>query len=358
MALGYNSNKETEHAFITIEKNIKGDKVSRLVLLYGKEEYLIKFYADVLIDKYVSPACKPIDLVTLEGDQVNARTIIENLETISLMSERKVVYIPDFMVAAGKSQKGFTEADSKEIIEYFKDIPEGSMLLMTATEPEDSRSKKSKIYTAVEKYGKVYDFQSLKDNMLKGFIEKRFRNSGKLYSSSVINTIISESGYGNKAIDYSLYNLENDLRKIIAHAGANQEITIADVSGVLTSNPENDVFAMLDAIGRNRKDEAFRLLHNLLESGTPVFNLLRLVANQLELILMVKEMKDEGMSMPAIQKALGIHQFRLKKAMAVTGQYSMEDLRKALTSAYEIDENIKSGLLESSLAMEYFISQL
>lgn len=356
MALAYN--KETEHAFITIEKNIKEGKISNLILLYGKEEYLIKFYAETLINKFVSPACKPIDLVTLEGDQVNASSVIENLETISLMSERKVVYLPDFAPAAGKSQKGFTENDAKELIEYFKDIPDGSMLLITVNEPEDNRGKKSKIYTAIEKYGKVYDFQSLKDNMLRGFIEKRFRSAGKVYSSSVINMIISESGYGNKAIDYSLYNLENDLRKIIAHTGFNQEITAADVAGVITSNPENDVFAMLDAIGKNRKDEAFRLLHNLLESGTPVFNLLRLITNQLELVLMVKEMKNEGMSLPAMQKSLGIHQFRLKKAMAVTGQYSMEDLRKTLASAYEIDENIKSGLLESSLAMEYFIAQL
>lgn len=356
MASGYN--KETEHAFITIEKDLKEGRISRLVLLYGKEEYLIKFYADALINRFVSPACKPIDLVTLEGENLSISAITDNLETISLMSERKVVYLPDFMPAAGKSQKGFSETDVKTLIEYVKDIPEGAMLLITATEPEDSRGKKSKLLTAVEKYGKVYDFQSLKDNMLRGFIEKRFRNAGKIYSSAVINTIISESGYGNKAIDYSLYNLENDLRKIVAHAGANQEITVADVNGVVSSNPENDVFAMLDAIGRNRKDEAFRLLHNLLESGTPVFNLLRLITNQLELILMVKEMKDEGMSLPAIQKALGIHQFRLKKAMAVTGQYSMEDLRKALSSAYEIDGNIKTGLLESSLAMEYFIAQL
>ena len=79
---------------------------------------------------------------------------------------------------------------------------------------------------------------------------------------------MSESGYGNKAIEYSLYNLENDLKKIIAHSGNSSEITAADVSDIIAANPENNVFAMLDAIGRNRKDEAFRLLHNLPVSYT------------------------------------------------------------------------------------------
>ncbi|MGN0702966.1 MAG: DNA polymerase III subunit delta [Lentihominibacter sp.] len=350
--------KESEHAFVTIEKDLKEGRIPRLILLCGKEEYLIRWYTDTLVDRFVSDACRAIDLVVLEGESLTLENIIENTETISLMSERKVVLIQDFSPVYGKNIRGFGEADIKGLTDYFKDIPEGSLLLITASEPEDYRNKKSRIMTAVEKHGKIYDFQSLKDNMLRSFIEKRFRAAGKAYSSSVINLIMSESGYGNKAIDYTLYNLENDLKKIIAHCGSSSEVTAADVSDVLSTNPENDVFAMLDAIGRNRKDEAFRLLHNLIESGTPVFNLLHLITNQLELILTVKEMKDEGMTLNAIQKKLGIHQFRIRKAMAVTGQYSMDDLRKTLCAAYDVDENIKTGLLESTMALEFFIAQI
>ena len=84
--------------------------------------------------------------------------------------------------------------------------------------------------------------------------------------------------------------------------------------------------------------------------------MLRLITGQLELILSVKEMRDAGMSLPEMQKKLGVHQFRIKKAMAVTGQYSMKDLRAALCAAYEVDENIKTGLLDGQLALEYFIA--
>ena len=348
--------KEKEHAFITIGKDIKEGKIPRLVLLCGKEDYLIRFYANALIKKYVSDACRPIDLVTLEGDFLSVDKVKESLETVSLMSERKVVFLPEFTPAAGKAIKGFTDADVKELIDYFSMIPEGSLLLITASETDEAKAKKNKVRTAVEKYGTVYDFQSLNEGQLQNFIEKRFRAAGKTYAPSVIRMIMSESGYGNKAIDYSLYNLENDLKKIIAHSDG--QITPDDVNKVLASNPENNVFAMLDAIGRNRKDEAFRLLHNLLQSGTPVFNLLRLITGQLELILAVKEMREEGMSLPQMQKTLGIHQFRVKKAMAVTGQYSMKDLRAALSAAYEVDENIKTGLMDGQLALEYFIAGL
>lgn len=350
--------REKEHAFITIGKDIKEGNIPRLVLLCGKEDYLIRFYAASLIKKYVSEACKPIDLVTLEGDALTLDKVKESLETVSLMSERKVVFLPDFTPAAGKALKGFGEADVKGLIDYFKDIPEGALLLIAAPEIDENKSKKNKVRTAVEKHGKVYDFEPLNEGQLANFIEKRFRTAGRTYTPSVVKMIMSESGYGNKAIDYSLYNLENDLRKIIAHCDRDGRITTDDVKDVLASNPENNVFAMLDAIGRNRKDEAFRLLHNLLQSGTPVFNLLRLITGQLELILSVKEMREDGLTLAQMQKKLGVHQFRVKKAMAMTGQYSMTDLRAALCAAYEVDENIKTGLLDGQLALEYFIAGL
>ena len=92
--------------------------------------------------------------------------------------------------------------------------------------------------------------------------------------------------------------------------------------------------------------------------GSSVFQLLGLITGQLELILSVKEMKDEGVPPGSIHKKLGMHEFRVKKAMAVTGLYSMADLRNALSAAYEVDENIKTGLMEDSLALEFFIAKL
>jgi len=175
---------------------------------------------------------------------------------------------------------------------------------------------------------------------------------------SITELIVSESGYGSKGVSYSLYELVNDLQKIIAHSGDAPEITAEDVRNTITVNPEHNVFAMLDAIGRNRKDEAFRLLHNLLSAGTGEIGLIWRITDQLELILSVKEMREEGLSLSAMQKQLGVHEFKIKKAAEVTGNYSMEDLRRVLHEAYQIEGHIKTGLFSGSLALEYFIAKI
>lgn len=355
LARGYY--REKEHAFTAIERDLRENKVPCVVLLCGSEDYLIEWYKDALVKRYVSDAVRSIDLTVIEGENLSFENIRDSAETLSIMSERKVVLIPDFLPAEGKSVKGFRDSDIDRFAEYISEMPQGSMIIMTAREQEDSRRRKNKIKAAVEKYGKVYDFQQLSEKQLRGFIEKRLKVSGRSFHPSLTDMIISESGYGNKAVEYRLYNLDNDLKKIIAHSRGDS-IKESDVRAVMSASPENDVFAMLDAIGRNRKDEALLLLHNLLDSGTPAFNLLRLITGQLELMLEVKEMKEEGMGPEEMQKTLGAHQFRIKKALSASGKYQLKTLKKILCEAYEVDGNIKTVLFDDSLALEYFVAKL
>lgn len=357
--MAYNqSAKKKEHAFQAIGKDIKADKIGSLVFLCGEEQYLVHWAVDLLAKTYINKACESLDFIKLDPDNLTVDQIKESCETLSMLSPKRVVLIPEFPAASGRKSRNFTEADEKELIEYLADIPDSCLLIITAGEPDEkSRKKESKLQQACEQHGVVYDFTPLSGNLLQSFIIKRFKNAGKVCRNSVIETLIAESGYTNKDIDYNLYNLENDIRKIIAHSEG-EEILAADVTESVSSNLETNVFSMLDAISRNRKDEAYRQLHNLVVGGENIHLLLSMIIGQLELILEVKEMREEGLNPPAIQKAMKIHEFRIKKAWAVTEKYSASQLKKILSKAYEIDVNIKNGLMEPAFALEFFIVQI
>jgi len=353
----YNNTRKNEHAFQAIGKDIKTGDISNLIFLCGEEQYLVNWAVELLVKTYVNEACAALDLVRLDPDTLTIDQIKESCETLSMFSPKRVVLIPELPAASGKKSRYFSDSDEKELIEYFGVIPDSCLLIITAGKPDGKSKKKIKLQDAAEKYGRVYDFTPLSGALLRSFIVKRFKNAGKVCRNSVIDTLIQDSGYGNKEIEYDLYNLENDIRKIIAHSDGT-EIVAADVASTVSTNLETNVFGMLDAISRNRKDEAYRLLYNLLVGGESVFGLLSLISSQLELILDVKEMREEGMNPGQIQKQLGIHEFRVKKAWGVTEKYSVNQLKKILSKAYEIDGNIKSGLLEQTLALELFIAQI
>ena len=367
------------HAYEQLTEDMKSGDIPAVVMLCGSEEYLVDFYAGRLIDKYVNEACTMLDLAVIERDKATTADIIGNLETVPFMSERKVVYLPEFFDDRGRTPKTIerSPAEKKALAEQMGKIdPATTLLLITAVDPSDYKAerafKDSEIYKTIAKQGRkgigrVYDFGPLNRRQLSGFIDKRFRASGKSYSPGIVSAVIQDTGYENKDNDYGLYELDNDLRKIIAYCGDAPEITTADITAVVGTNPEKNIFRMIDALALNRKDEALRLLHYLLQDGTSEMSILARITEQLEIMLTACEMKDDGMRLPEIQKTLQsgylgrgkrIAEYRTKKALESGSRMGTANLRNALANSYKVEKNIKSGLMPGRLALEYFIGSL
>ena len=78
-------------------------------------------------------------------------------------------------------------------------------------------------------------------------------------------------------------------------------------------------------------------------------------------------MKDDGKSLAEIQKTLGggylgrnkrISEYRTKKALESGSRMGVGNLHRALSGGYQVEKNIKSGLMPGRLALEYFIGSL
>lgn len=344
---------EKEHAFQTIAKDLKEDKVGPVAALFGREQYLVNWSCQQIINKYINPACRELDLSVLEGEKITIDAIKEACETFTMMSEKRIVIVRDFTLLEGTKMKGFSENQESDLSDYVKQVPEGCILIITA----NGADKRKKLFKAISDNGQTYDFEALNEKALKSFVEKRFKSAGKVIKTSIINEFVQNTGYFHKETDYTLYNLENDIRKIIAYSEG-QEILLSDVLATVSGNLETNVFAMLDAVSIGRKDEAYILLNSLLSTGENLYMILSLIASQFEIILEVKEMLEEGKNQKEMQSILKIHEFRIKKATSFAGKYSVNSLRKILTKVYEIDRSIKTGILEQNLALELFIAQI
>ena len=362
-----------EHDFLRIERDLKEDNIPGLILLCGKEEYLTDHYATTLINRFVDPASRQLDLTTLVGTDVTQQAVESGAETVSLLSLRRVVYLPGFIDPRGKLPKQFEKGqeDLDQLTGYFDKIPEGVLVLITARKPittgdykkqSDGRVLK-KLQTAVKKAGgAVYEFNPLEESQLRAFVSKRFMNAGKTCSRSVLQRIIRDTGYGSRYVEYDLFTLENDLKKIIAHSGISPVITEQDLEGTLTESPENNVFRMLDAISRGRKDQALIHLNTLLENGDNEFGILSNIVKQLEIMVTAREMQDEGCRRDQILKWLKkeekTQEYRAKTASEAASRMQTQRLKKTLEHAYEIEEHIKTGLMDPRLALEYFIAEV
>ncbi|MCI8609219.1 MAG: DNA polymerase III subunit delta [Firmicutes bacterium] len=342
-----------EHAFQAFSKDIKEDKIPAVLFLYGEEGYLIRWAVETLVRRYVNPALAALDYVHFRGEGEDTDGVLTACDTFSMMSERRVVWAEDFMPLKSANAKGFTKESLNRLEDYLLGPNDGTIFVLSCEEPE----AKSELTKLLKKKAKCYHFTQLDRSALSGFINKRFTVAGVVPSKDVIHTIIDQSGYFNKETGYRIFHLVTDIEKIIAYCQGEQ-ITVDAVSQVLNGDMDTFIFNLLDAVSDHQKEKAFTMLYHILQSGRDVYGIVAMLINQFELLLEVAELKKEGMNLSQITAMLQSSEFRIKKAMAFTEKFTVEKLKNVLTQLYEVDRNIKTGLLDQNLALEMLIGRI
>lgn len=342
--------KQETHSFKIFTNNMKQGKVPKLVFMYGEEQFLVNWAVETLVKKYVNPATKAMDYIKIDED-ATCESIIEACETFSMFSEKRVVWVKEFRLLYSDTVKGYSKDQVEMLTDYLESSNDGTILIFSGNDVKLKASVPAKL----KKKADVYNFCRLDYATFKGFALKRFKAAGVNISPSSVKLLIDATGYFNKNSEYRLFNFANDIEKIIAHA-ENGRISDEDIEKAVCGDMETYVFALMDGIIDNHKDAAFQVLYNMLSAGENAFSILSTFANQFEFILSVKQMREDGVDMATMMKKLGSGDFRIKKVMPFVNRYSEDKLKSILCSLYEVDRNIKTGLLDDRTALELFIA--
>lgn len=348
----YNQAK-TEHAFQKFHKDLASGDFPPVMFMYGEEEYLIEWACKSLADKFTDRALREIDFVKTGEEDCTTDKILEACETFSMFSEKRVIWVRDFLPLTKKNAKGFGEEEKKKLEWYIENPNSRALLIFSCVKPEDGSS----LVKLLKKRSGCYNFTSLDSAQLTAFAAKRFKNAGAEISRTDLKYFIDETGYFNRESEYRIYNLENDIKKIIAYSGG-RTVAREDIEQTVSGDLDRFAFNFLEAVASGRKDTAFRLLRNITGSDGDVFSLLSLTVNQFELMYEVKELKDEGLTADEIAKKLKANGYRVKKAASAADKFSFKKLKEILSQLYEIDRNVKTGIMNGNLALEMLIGRI
>ena len=86
--------------------------------------------------------------------------------------------------------------------------------------------------------------------------------------------------------------------------------------------------------------------------------MLGLMISHFELLTEVGELRDSGMDISGIVREMGVHEFRVKKAMKAAERFGVEKLKKVLCRMYEIDTDVKQGNIDGLTALELLIGRM
>ena len=169
--------------------------------------------------------------------------------------------------------------------------------------------------------------------------------------------LIDMSGYYYKDSDYNLNELERDLFKL-TNACEGNSIDNHLIDELLVGAEDKFVFNLIDALMNGNKKKAMELTTSILSDDDSAMMLLSLITKQFEMMYDSLELSDEGYTMSAMAKELGVNEFRFKKAFQAARGFQKKRIKNILVYLYNTDRDIKRGNIDRNIALELFVASV
>jgi DNA polymerase-3 subunit delta len=326
--------KEMRAGMKTIDEDISTGSLKQIYLLYGTEGYLKKQYCDKLKNALVSPEDN-MNFSEFEGKDINPKELIDLAETLPFFSERRLILVKN---------SGFFKNACEELAEYLPEVPASTCFLFV----EEEVDKRSKMYKAAGKSGRVVEFATQSEALLTRWILSRLKKEGKNITGNVMQLFLEKTGT-------DMGNIDRELEKLLCYTLDKDVITAEDVEAITTEQTPNKIFDMVNYIAEHKQRMALDLYYALLTLKEPPMRILYLITRQFQILLNIKDMSAKGFNQQTMAQKAGMPPFAVKRNVTQAKGFSTEQLKEALQESAGLEEAVKTGRLNDRLAVELFI---
>jgi DNA polymerase-3 subunit delta len=276
-------------------------------------------------------------LKVVEGEEITARDLLDELQTNSLFASRRVLHL--YQVDKLK------DSVIEQLENYFTD-PQPSLFLVLSTA---AIHRGSSFYKKTEKAGIILDIEEQKPwektAALVQYAEELFSREGLSFDHQLCLQIVERTG-SQKLL------LEQEIEKLICYMENRRQITQKDLEAVSVSTSNENGWQLGDAIFRRDTSAAIRIIQTLLEQEGSIIGLLRQLRGQFQVKYQVNALLASGGGSYEIQQKFPYMKGNIlqQNIQAVQG-YGSKELKKGILLIDETELLAKSsGMAENLLA--------
>ena len=346
-------------------EDFRSGRTGSVFFFYGRENLLIRWAINAVIKKYVTPEYRDLNVLQLD-ESADMEKVVSSAMTYSMFPGKRVILVRNLPVLhrKGKEKSAEDDAARKQMERLAGEQPDSSIIIFYLDSMYSGSGKLNAAGKALAKKCSAYEMGAISPAELKQFISKRLRAADKLITAKDMDYLVSVTGYFNKESTVTLDEIEKNLEKLTG-AEDGQRISRELIDEMMIGDEERFVFSMIDALGRKDKRTAFQLILNNLEKAESksdenkiAISLTGLLTSQLEMMYDSLELSERGMTPKEMAKELGANEYRLSKAYQAARGYGRKRIKNLLIQVYDIDQQFKTGRMESSLALELFAASI
>ena len=318
----------------SLQEDIKNQDFKKVYLFCGEEAYLKQQYKHRM-KAALLPEDDSMNFSLFEGKKTEPKSVIDLAETMPFFADRRVIMLED---------TGFFKSQCTDLPEYMAELPDYLCMIFV----EDEVDKRSRMYKAVKKYGRVVEFAKQDSQTLIRWVLKMMKREGKKITQGDMELFLTKTGT-------DMGNIEKELEKLLCYTMGRDVITAGDIEAVCTTQITNHIFDMIKAVTEKRQKRALDLYYDLLSLKEPPMRILFLLARQFNLIMQVKELSKEGYDQSAIAKRTGLQPFVVRNYAGYANRYSTEDLRSTVEECVQTEAKVKTGYMNDVMSVELLL---
>lgn len=305
-----------------------------LVLLYGTEDYMFDGALSMLKKVCLGEGAEDMDFTSIDtrtGEKFEMGKLEELVFMPPWMSSRRLIVVKQ----SGLPGRELSDKDT----ETLKNIPSSALVVFI----EESVDSRKKAFKAFQQYGTVASMSGFEEDELVGWINKRFAKENIRIGFEAANSMISRCNAG-------MMELVNEINKLTLYCQAKgySEVTPDIVELCCPPDLSGKIFDIMDACGSGDASKALGTLDKLITNKEPLARIRVSIVNHIKALIMAKEAGNASV----LVKRTGMNEFRAKKLVAQSGNFSMNGLISLYLSASDSDSEFKHGLIDERYSLE------
>lgn len=331
-------------------KLLENDTISGLYILSGDEVFLIDTFIELFKEKILTKEFFDMNYTEFEFSKLDIQELKLSCKTAPFFNKKRLIIVKDVDLSKEgiSNNKDFFE----NMYEYIEKIPTTTLLIFTFKE----NPFKGKFYKKIQSLGHNIELICFTQIELFKFIKKRFNLKNIKIKDSNINYIIDKIGYLDKSRNKNLYDVENEVKKILNQD--KKEIEIKDIDEILIDKFENNIFKLLDFISIKDYKNSIITLVNLKKSNEDSFLIFYMIVRYVRNLLYIKTLRQRQKTIEEITKEIKISNYECKKLYKTTDSFTLQTLIEYINLLYETEVKLKSTTKDIDILLELLITKM
>ncbi|MEQ6099985.1 DNA polymerase III subunit delta [Staphylococcus saccharolyticus] len=320
-----------------------------IITIYGEVPELVEKKSSEIVNDYLGQDKDDFNYVKFNMYETELTPIIEEILTLPFFSDKKAIVVKNAYVFTGEKVSKDPNHNPDQFIEFIEKYDGDNLIVFEVYHNKlDERKKLTKTLKKNSQFKKI---EQMSEEEIKKWIQQKLHENFKDIKRDAIDLFVELTG-----INFNIVLQELD--KLILFIGDRSIINKADVNLIINRSLEQNVFLLTEYIQKGEKEQAIKLVNDLITMKEEPIKLLALITSNYRLYYQSKILSQKGYSGQQIAKTVNAHPYRVKLALNQARHYELDSLLNIINSCAETDYKLKSSYMDKQLILDLFILEL